>query len=273
MKIIILVDNHAGEGLVAEHGLSLWIEIGDQCILFDTGQGSALEHNARALGVDLSRTDLLVLSHGHFDHTGAIPHVLQQAPNADVYCHPGIGVRRYSIRDEIAEPIQIPPACLDAINQLPAQRLHWIQEPLPPSDSLGITGPVPRETAYEDTGGPFFLDPAGKNADPIEDDLALWIHTDDGVVVCAGCSHAGLINTLNYIRRLSGVSKFRAVIGGFHLVNASDQRLQQSIEALQQLELEMIVPCHCTGDAAVTALREALGERAIQGASGMIFDF
>jgi 7,8-dihydropterin-6-yl-methyl-4-(beta-D-ribofuranosyl)aminobenzene 5'-phosphate synthase len=202
-QVTILVDNHAGEGLVAEHGLSLWIETEDMRILFDTGQGSAFANNARVLGIDLGKTNILVLSHGHYDHTGGIPQVLQQAGNANVYCHPGIVLPRYSIRNGMPKPIQIPLASMAAIDGLPLEHLHWLQQPLWLSDRIGITGLIPRETSFEDTGGPFYLDPRGKEADPIEDDLALWIRTDDGVIVCVGCSHAGLVNTLNYVRCLT----------------------------------------------------------------------
>lgn len=87
-KVTILVDNQAGKGLIAEHGLSLWIETEDERILFDTGQGGVFANNAQMLGIDLGQTDMLVLSHGHYDHTGGIPQILQQARNINVYRHP-----------------------------------------------------------------------------------------------------------------------------------------------------------------------------------------
>jgi len=165
VKITMLVDNQAGHGLVAEHGLSLWIETEGKRILFDTGQGSALETNARALGVDLGTTDILVLSHGHYDHTGAITQVLQLAPKVDVYCHPGVVQARYSIRNERPQPIQMPDVSVAAIEELPAQQLHWTRHPVSLSERIGITGRIPRQTSYEDTGGPFFLDPEGTRSD------------------------------------------------------------------------------------------------------------
>ena len=108
VSITILVDNHAGDGLTGEHGLSMWIRIPGKTILFDTGQGSVFEKNARALGVDLGETDALVLSHGHYDHTGGIPAALREAPEADVYCHPGVFRPRYAIRNGTAKAIQMP---------------------------------------------------------------------------------------------------------------------------------------------------------------------
>jgi len=273
VKITILVDDQPRDGLVAEHGLSLWIETEGKRVLFDTGQGSALENNARVLGVDLGRADVLVLSHGHYDHTGGIAQVLQQDRKADVYCHAGVVQPRYAIRDGRPKSIQMPRESMAAIDELPSQRLQWVQKPMLLSEKIGMTGPIPRETHYEDSGGAFYLDPEGRRLDPIDDDLALWIRTDDGLVVCVGCAHAGLVNTLNYVRRLSNALRIRAVIGGFHLLNTSRERLDRTIAALRLFGPDIVVPCHCTGELSVVVLRNALGERVSPGAAGMTYQF
>jgi len=272
-RITILVNNQAGEGLVAEHGLSLWIETEGKRILFDTGQGSALENNARALDIDLGTTDILVLSHGHYDHTGGIPHVLQQTRYTDVYCHSGVILSRYSLSNGVPRPIQMPRESKAAMDALPFDRLHWVQQPVLLTDKIGITGPIPRKTDFEDTGGPFYLDPQGKRTDPIEDDLALWIRTNDGVIVCVGCSHSGLVNTLSYVQHLNHGRKIRAVLGGFHLLHANRGRLDKTIAALQRIEPDLIVPCHCTGDSAVALLQNAFGKRISPGMAGTTFHF
>ncbi len=124
-----------------------------------------------------------------------------------------------------------------------------------------------------DTGGPFSLDPEGKRPDPIEDDLALWIRTGAGAIVCLGCAHAGLVNTLSRIRRLTGDGKIRAVIGGFHLLNASSARLGLTADFLRRLGPELVVPCHCTGDAATAELRDALGKAVSPGRVGAAWRF
>jgi 7,8-dihydropterin-6-yl-methyl-4-(beta-D-ribofuranosyl)aminobenzene 5'-phosphate synthase len=121
VKITILVDNRAGDGLVAEHGLSMWIEAGDRKVLFDTGQGSALPPNAASLHVDFRETDAMVLSHGHFDHTGGVAHVLKTAGPIDTYCHPGVVLPRYSIRNRAPRHIQMPGTSMVAIDSLPYQ--------------------------------------------------------------------------------------------------------------------------------------------------------
>lgn len=273
VQITILVDNRAGEGLAAEHGFSLWIETPDRRILLDTGQGGVLKDNARKLGVDLAKTDVLVLSHGHYDHTGGLAQVLTQGRDISVYCHSGAVVPRYSMKNGIAKPIQMPPESMAAIELLPSKQLHWVRRPVLLCETIGVTGHIPRETSFEDPGGPFYLDPEGKHADSIDDDLALWVCTDEGVIVCVGCAHAGLVNTLRHIRALNPGRRLRAVIGGFHLVNAGRDRLEQTVAALRLFELDRVVPCHCTGQSAVALLRDGLGERVIPGAAGMSYQF
>lgn len=277
ISITILSENRAGPGLASEHGFSLWIEAGERRILFDTGQAEALFKNAASLYIDLSRADTMVISHGHYDHTGGLSRLLAIAPGADVYAHPGILARRYSIHDGKAKPVHVSAMSMDAVKSLPAGRIHWLGAPSLVTERIGITGPIPRLTDYEDTGGPFYLDPEGLRPDPIEDDAALWIRTDQGLVVCSGCSHAGIINTLVYVGKLNQGARIRAIIGGFHLINAGSRRVERTAEALAALEPDLIVPCHCTGDKAVRTLGDALGRAPngilAQGAAGRTYRF
>jgi len=273
IAITVLVDNQAGPGLTTEHGFSLWIEADGRHILFDTGQGPALPMNARTLGVDLRQTGMVVLSHGHYDHTGGIPHALHVAPNAHVYCHPGVVQPRYSLRNGSPKPAHMPSESMAALDRLPEKNLHWTSETIRLSDNIGLTGPIPRQTTFEDTGGAFFLDPETRHADPIEDDLALWIKTDQGLVVCVGCCHAGIINTLTHIKRLSGVAPIRAVIGGLHLLNADSRRLNHTLAALQTMPIETVIPCHCTGDRALDELEAAMGDKMRRSRSGATHHF
>jgi 7,8-dihydropterin-6-yl-methyl-4-(beta-D-ribofuranosyl)aminobenzene 5'-phosphate synthase len=273
VKITILVDNNAGQGLRPEHGFSAWVEVAGRRLLFDTGQGPALPGNSASIGVDLTATEILVLSHGHYDHTGGLPLIVESAPRVRVFTHPGVTGPHYAVRDGLARSIGIPEAARLALESLPAESVHWTREPLEIADGVGVTGPIPRLTGYEDPGGPFFLDPAGARADPIADDQALWLRTPRGLVVIVGCGHAGVINSIRYALRLSGESKAHAVMGGFHLAQASESRLGSTVDALNELDLDLIVPCHCTGDVAAEKLRLAFGDRVVRGAAGATYTF
>ncbi len=273
-KITILVDNEAGAGLATEHGFALWLETAGKRILFDAGQGATLLENARILGINPLAADCIALSHGHYDHSGGLAVLLQQDRTFEVYCHPGAVNPRYSIRNHTAKPLQMPRAAMTALDRFPQERVHWVQRPVMLAENVGLTGPILRETIFEDPGGPFYLDQAGVRPDPIDDDLALWVRTGEGLVVCLGCGHAGLINTLEQAQRQNEGMPIRAVIGGFHLQNADHRRLEQTIEALRRIAPELIIPCHCTGEDAVFALRAAFGKRCRPGAAGMtcVFD-
>ncbi len=272
-RITVLVDNQAEAGLMVAHGFALWIETAHRHILFDTGEGVACEKNSWTLGVDLTTTDTLVLSHGHNDHTGGVSRCLSLAGQAELYCHPGAVLPRFSLRDNMAKSLQMPREAMRAIDKLPAKRVHWVQHPLVLTETIGLTGPIPRETDFEDTGGPFFLDPKGQRPDPINDDLALWIRTDQGLIVCVGCAHAGLINTLHHVQRLNQGLRIRAVISGFHLLNADESRLAQTIAALRLIAPEQLIPCHCTGEWAVSQLCQAFPKTCCPGMSGRTYTF
>ncbi len=274
VTITILVDNLAREGLAVEHGFAVLIEAGGRKILFDTGQtGAVLGANADALGADLSGVEAMVLSHGHYDHTGGMPLALARAPGAAVWCHPGVFAPRWSVRDGQPREIGMPPAAREALTALPDGRLRRVTAPVPAVPGVWITGPVPRLDPFEDTGGPFFLDPGGTKPDLLPDDLSLWMETPEGTVVLTGCCHAGLMNTLMLVRNRTGGRPLRALLGGFHLVNAGERRMARTLETLRTLNPALIVPCHCTGEAAVGVLQGAFGEKVTPGAAGGMMRF
>jgi 7,8-dihydropterin-6-yl-methyl-4-(beta-D-ribofuranosyl)aminobenzene 5'-phosphate synthase len=155
-----------------------------------------------------------------------------------------------------------------SVMELPVQQTHWLFRPCEPQAGVGITGPIPRQTTFEDVGGPFHLDPRGTRPDPIEDDTALWVETNKGLVILTGCCHAGLVNTVNYVRKLAGQSRVRAIIGGLHLATAARERLGKTCQCLADWDVETVVPCHCTGDEAVAFMRERLGRRVVPGRAG-----
>jgi 7,8-dihydropterin-6-yl-methyl-4-(beta-D-ribofuranosyl)aminobenzene 5'-phosphate synthase len=270
IRIRILVDNNVSAGLVEEHGFSALIEVSGHSILFDTGQGKALVPNTAQLSCDLRPVDTLVLSHGHYDHSGAVSQVLQVAPITRVFCHAGSLITRYSIRPgETPRTISMPIPEMKAILDLPAYQVQWLTARRLIFPDVGITGPIPRTHPWEDTGGPFYLDAEGRHPDLIVDDMAMWVNTSRGLIIILGCCHSGLVNTVEHIRSASGVERVFGVIGGLHLVNASRERLAATCSALRTWNPDFVVPCHCTGDEAMAFLRDELGSKVTQGYAGL----
>lgn len=262
VKITTLVNNTMPRPLRSEHGLAFWIEYAGRNILFDTGQTDALMYNADLLDIDLSKTDIIILSHGHYDHTGGFKAVLDAAPNAVVYLHPDAPKVRYSHPlGKPAKNVSMPSDACEKIAELvPKGNVFYTAKPTTISANLLVTGTIPRITEYEDTGGPFYLDKQRQQEDPLADDQALLLETAKGLVVILGCAHAGLINTLEYAGEITG-KPIHAVIGGMHLRAASDKRMEKTIETLNKYNCEILAPCHCSGDLAVKLLQQKYPNR------------
>ena len=253
-RITVLVENTAGgRGLLGEHGLSFWIEVGGKSILFDTGQGNVLLGNARRLGIRLEQIDAIVVSHGHYDQTGGLDDALRAARRATVYAHRTAFNPKYSRSpDGSARDIGMPQMDEQAVRDM--ADLVLVDGPTQICEGFFLTGPIPRMNDFEDTGGPFFMDSACTDPDPLMDDQAAFVETPAGTVVILGCAHAGVINTLQYIQSLTNSWPIHTVIGGMHLLHASPERMDKTVAELRRLDVKRILPCHCTGLPAIARL-------------------
>lgn len=252
VTLTVLCENTVGRspGLIAEWGLSVWIEAGDRCILLDAGEQTACAHNAERMGVDLGRAEAVVVSHGHFDHTGGLAHVLPLMPHARIYLHPDALLPRYAKAPDIqrdatrATGIGMPAASRDA---LAGRETVSVVEPLEVVPGVWVTGPIPRREPVEGAGGLGFLDPGESEPDPVWDDMALWVETAAGILVVLGCAHAGILNTLAFVRQHADGRPIAALVGGTHLRETTPERMRVTLSVLHSLPLELLAPCHCTG--------------------------
>lgn len=261
MELTFLVDNNAlvGSQYMAEAGLSMFIEADGRRVLFDTGYSDAFLVNAGRKGIDLLRLDWIALSHGHFDHTWGLDMLVRQ------YFQAAVNRRPYSRPGLIAHPkalLSKRKAVVAELGMLLGEdRLSRLfdltlsREPVQLSDSLTTLGEIERTMDFEpeSTLGER-LEGDGYVPDDLPDDTALAYVSDTGLVVIAGCAHSGICNTVEQARRVTGVDKVRAVLGGFHLQKASPERLEPTADYLAALDLEGLWCCHCTDLAAKIGL-------------------
>lgn len=257
--IRVIVDNRAELPLMAEHGYAALLETEDKKILFDTGQGRALYDNAEKMDISLTDIDALILSHGHYDHSGNIASLIGDNRNIEFFAHPDCLQERFSYHEgEVIKSVGLTERDREVLMGLPPDQLHWSTGRTEITKGIYITGFVPREHELEDTGGDFYLDREMTKSDIIRDDLSLWVEGDRGLTVLCGCCHSGLQNTLNHISSFYETPRFETLMGGFHLKNSSDARIESSIKFLKELAIDHIIAGHCTGDKALKRFYSAM---------------
>src|SRR6185369_1924914 len=207
MRLTVLCDNSVGpiSGALGEHGFAALLEpeVGES-LLFDTGQGGTLLHNARKMGKDLSSVRKVVISHGHHDHAGGLLPLLEENGNpTEVFAHEAVFQPRYRVKDTGESfPIGMPHSkgedvAAGASFSLSAE----FREILP---GIMLSGEIPRATSFEPGDQGLFLDCTGQRHDTTPDDQCLVIETVKGLVILLGCCHAGLVNTLEHVACKTG---------------------------------------------------------------------
>ncbi|QVL35695.1 MBL fold metallo-hydrolase [Aminirod propionatiphilus] len=255
--------------LLGQHGISLWIEAeregSTRRLLVDVGQNSdALLHNVRELAIPLEKTDAVVITHCHYDHTKGLSRIVEAIGKGDlpVVAHPSL-FRPHFVVEPFLQHVGVP--FEDGAERLRAAgaRLILAADPLPIMAGLTTSGEVPRRTDFESPGIDLYtVDEAGRLlSDPVADDLALFASVEGrGLVVVTGCSHAGIVNIVHRGLNLTGEEKVAALFGGFHLVESDDERIARTVSALRALSPDLVAAGHCTGFRAQAALYGAFGD-------------
>lgn len=265
-RLSIVCENTAGPAykILGEHGFSVLIEHESGTLLFDTGLGGTIVHNAGCLKKDLSAVDRIVLSHGHYDHTGGLEKVLQCCGPVDVFCHPGVFIERFSAKKKGEKTTYRSAGMPFERSGLEALGARFVLNTSFAEIARGVylTGEIPRASVFEKDDPRLKVLMNGTYVqDSVPDDQSLVIESAQGLAVVLGCAHSGLINTLNHITAQLPGKPVHSVIGGTHLGFLADEQIEQTIRALTAFNLHTIGASHCTGPGAAARLMQAFGER------------
>ncbi len=278
VRIYVLLEDHARRrGFLGQHGFSALIEVGEgdrkTRVLVDAGQdGSVVLSNASRLGVDLSSVDAILVTHGHYDHTGGLLEVVEKCRKGVlVVAHPDAFVPKFAYRNGKlvpGSPGRLRPEDLEGKGAVVIKA----RGPVKLAENVMTTGEVRRTTDFEEVKGFYKLGPDGLEEDKLLDDQALVVDSPDGLIVITGCAHSGVVNTVLHAREITGREEVLAVLGGFHLEDAGEERLEKTVRALLDLEVKYVFPCHCTGALAFCRFAKAFGDRARWPGSGDIVE-
>lgn len=255
LNLHVLVDNYTliDQYYCAEPAVCYYIEDGGRSILFDTGYSDLFLQNAKKCGIDLNKVSDVVLSHGHNDHTGGLPSLLDayNGEGLTVLAHPKALDEKMEDGQSIGCPMtqkQIRRRC----------RLELTAAPKRLTERLIYLGEIPECNAFETR------QPIGKRRqgtewvdDLVPDDTALVYQTEQGIYIITGCSHSGICNIMEYAKSVCKDNRIRGVIGGFHLFE-DDTRLAQTIAYFQHHHIHELYPCHCVSFAAKARIHQAI---------------
>ena len=270
--------------LLAEHGFALLVESWRgperRTTLVDfASRASTLLNNLEALKADLGQIDALFLSHGHDDHYGGLLAFLDACRprlRADLPVHVG-GVdtfaHRWGVEDD-GKRVDYGQLRREAIEG------HGVRIEMPVAPALvaghGLSsGPIPRRTAFEPVPARFRLEEGGELApDLFHGEHALGYHVRGrGLVVLTSCGHAGIINSVQHLQQVAGVDRVHAVLGGFHLVQAKEERIAQTLARFRELAPDVLVPMHCTGMRLTFELYRQMPDRFVPNTTGSRYIF
>lgn len=267
-----------GNAGIGEWGFAALIEVDGQQILFDTGaRPETVLQNVREMNIDLANVKDVILSHNHGDHTTGLltlrREFMKKNPTALSRVHVGKGIfwSRPAGNGEGNHVVRIK-------SEYEATGGTFIEynEPKEILPGVWLTGPVPRVHAERNwSGSGRMKTPEGLVEDNLPEDMSLVAVTDKGLVLVSGCGHAGIINTLEHVRKKVQNTNVYAALGGFHLFALNDEKLDWTASKLKEFGLQQFLGAHCTGIEAVYRIRQQTGlerQSCVVGAVGASFD-
>lgn len=262
MHLTTLIEDTPGReaGLVSQHGLSLLIEAGTRTVLFDMGQDGTFIRNAETLGLDLTRVDAGVLSHGHYDHGGGLAAFLEYNMQAPVYIKAGAGDPFYARDLHRYRYIGLEGGMLAAH----ADRLILTRTETGIFPGFMLFPDIRRIDPPPPGNGPLLVRKDDRYIpDPFLHELFLVVKEDDGISVITGCGHSGVMNMVSTAKDRYPGQPLKAVVGGFHLTDRDTppHMVRHIASALKSAGCRQIITGHCTGTLAKEIFQKELGDR------------
>lgn len=265
LTITILVNNYLNEAeVLGEHGLSLLVSFSAsglrKKILLDTGRtAEVLMGNTETMGISLDDLMAIVISHGHYDHTGGLLSLLRSLGRPiPVIVHPDAWATRINTKPHFRS---ISPRLTPSDLERAGGDVIAASNPIVLFEDILTTGSIERSEPWEQNDSLLRVRNGELVNDEVLDDLALIINLGDrGLFLVTGCCHAGIINTVRHAMKLTGNTKLKGIIGGLHLMGASEERLLRTVDYLKEITPEIVVPLHCSGQKESCLLRQGLGE-------------
>lgn len=265
VKFTILTnDNVRKRGLLAEHGLSILINIGKEQVLIDTGQTDVFLHNAKHLNISIEDTNYLILSHGHYDHVDGVRNFCNQNKKAIIYANRDIFLNKQKVTKKDGK-VEYSNAGIslnkNEINDF-TKRFVFNDKFLKINDRLYISGVIPMTVDFEDKPKDFAIEhELGYEKDLMTDEQMLIINEEEGIHMFLGCGHRGVANSIAYAKKLFPDKKVISLVGGMHLESISKERLKKIMNFLLEERIENLVPLHCTGFEATSEIKRIFGDK------------
>lgn len=249
IKLTILCDNWVEKQarLRGEHGFACLVETAEKRLLFDTGNGEGLLHNAACCGIDLRQLDGVILSHGHWDHCGGLMALLdaRKGLKTRVFTHPELFEPRFSQRGDLKRNIGCGFRREEAENAGADFCLNRTAVELAPG--VLLSGEVPRLIEMTGDRGLYRQQENHLIVDRLPDDQSLYLRTPAGLSVVCGCAHAGIGNILGHARQLTGIPRLHALVGGTHLAFLDAEQEAQALEQIRAMQPRELALAHCSG--------------------------
>jgi 7,8-dihydropterin-6-yl-methyl-4-(beta-D-ribofuranosyl)aminobenzene 5'-phosphate synthase len=273
MRLTVLLEDSSDNPMLQPiHGVSFFIELSNGYkILFDTGQRDIFIKNAEKLSLNILSANMCVISHNHYDHAGGLKSLLKAGYSSQIYLHNTFFREKFSVKNKD----RVLSTGADGILLQTYKNISFVSESVTEIEKdVFILTNIPFANSFETISNKFLIKKDNNFfQDKFDDELVIAVRTSKGIVVISGCSHRGMINILNFARDYFKSDHIIAFVGGTHLLDASNFRLNKTKDSLSNMNLSTLAACHCTGDKGMSFFSRYFPKSFIRIKTGSVLNF